>query len=259
MDKISTILVPFNFSRTSKKALDYAVDFVGTNKNMKIVLAFISEDQPTDKLAEDFEELLEKYKIKERMQWVSASGKVNDTLIDIQKKENADLIIMGTFGTLSDEDTSMTNTSKMVLQADCPLLVVPYGMEKFKVKNIALVLGKEEIDDHKSLGVLLDVARKFNALVHVVTIENTPESYGYSNIDVKNESTLAYYLENFYADHTFIENPDVVEGILSYVSKKNIDLITILPRNHAKKSTPSKGKLTQLLTLHSNVPILAID
>ena len=147
----------------------------------------------------------------------------------------------------------------MVLNSDYPVLVIPYDLEEFRLKNSALVLGKEEIENKESLAVQLDVARKFNALVHVVTIENAPESYGYSNIDAANENELAYYLENFYSEHTFIQNPDVVEGILSYVSNKNIDLITILPRNLAKKSAPSKGKLTQLLTIHSKFPILAID
>jgi hypothetical protein len=51
----------------------------------------------------------------------------------------------------------------------------------------------------------------------------------------------------------------VVEGIFSYVSKKDIDMITILPRNHAKKSEPSEGQLTQVLTQRSQVPVLAID
>lgn len=259
MNKISTILVPYNFSRTAKKALDYAVDFVGNNKQMKILLAYVSEDENTDKLKEAFEKTVKPYKLKDRIKWVSASGNLTEALVKVQKTEEVDIIMRGTLGILGDEDTSLTNTSKMVLKSDCPALVIPYGLGKFRLKNIALVLGKEEIENKESLAVLLDVARKFNALVHVVTIENTSESYGYSNIDVANDNKLAYYLEDFYSDHTFIQNPDVVEGVLSYVSDKKIDLIAILPRNHAKKSTPSKGKLTQLLTLYSKVPILAID
>lgn len=259
MNKISTILVPYNFSRTAKKALDYAVDFVGNKKQMKILLAYISEDDNTDKLNETFEKIVKPYKLKDSIKWISAPGNLTQALINIQKTEQVDIIMMGTQGTMGDEDTSLTNTSKMVLTSDCPVLVIPYGLEKFRLKNIALVLGKEEIENKESLAVLLDVARKFNALVHVVTIENTSESYGYSKIDAENDNKLAYYLEDFYSDHTFIQNPDVVAGLLSYVADKKIDLITILPRNHAKKSAPSKGKLTQMLTLHSKVPILAID
>lgn len=259
MDKILTILVPFNFSRTSKKALDYAVDFVGQNKKMKIILGYITEDHNMDMLQEAFNTTVDKYKIKENMEWMVTPGPLTESLVKIRKEENIDLIIMGTFGTIIEGQAAVSNTSKLVLDVDCPVIVIPYSTEKFKIKNIALVLGKEEIEDHHVLGTLLNVTSKFNAKVHVVTIENRPESYGYSNIDVKNENTLAYYLEDFYSDHTFVENPDVLEGILNYASKKAIDMIAILPRNHSKKSEPSDGHLTELLTLHSKVPVLAIN
>lgn len=259
MDKISTILVPFNFSRTSKKALDYAVNFIGQKKNMKIVLCHISEEHTADTLQEKFNTTVEKYKMKNDIEWLVTSGPLTASLAAIQKEKNIDLIIMGTFGMITDDEVAMTNTTKVVLEVDCPVLAVPYTTDDFKIKNIALVLGKEEIDDREDLGTLLDISRKFDAKVHVITIQNRPESYGYSKVDKKNESTLAYYLEDFYSDHTFIENPDVLEGILSYASEKAIDMIAILPRNHSQKSEPSDGQLTQLLTLYSRVPVLAID
>lgn len=259
MKKISTILVPFDFSRTSKKALDYAVSFVGQNKKMKIILGYISNGQNQDKLEKSFIDTLDKYKIKNQIEWSVTSGFLTDSLMKIQGEKNIDLIIMGTLGIDTGGEVQITNTSDLVLNIDCPVLVVPYSVEEFKIKNIALVLGKEEIEDHKILGVLLDVASKFNAKVHVITIKNRPETYGYSNADMTNENTLAYYLENFYSDHTFIENPDVVEGILSYASEKAIDMLAILPRNHSKESEPSEGHLTRLLTLHSKIPVLAID
>jgi nucleotide-binding universal stress UspA family protein len=177
----------------------------------------------------------------------------------MQKKQKVDMVIMGTSGVSEESILSKTNTSELVLEADFPVLVIPKNAKSFRIKHIALVLGKEKIEDTEALQTLLDLARKFNAKVHVLTIENKPGSYGYSNIDVENESTLGYYLENFYVDHTFIRNPDLVEGIFSYVSKKDIDVITILPRNHIKEGEASEGQLTQMLTLHSKVPILAID
>lgn len=43
MDKTTAILVPFNFSRTSKKALHYAVQFIRRNKRMKLILGNITD------------------------------------------------------------------------------------------------------------------------------------------------------------------------------------------------------------------------
>lgn len=258
MPKISTILIPFDFSTTSKRALEYAVNYVGDDDKLKIVLAHVSDGQNSDEHNAAFQKIEEKYQklLKNKIGWVSVNGNLTEEIIQIQKTADIDLIIMGTSG---GSDFKTTNTSNLVLEADCPVLVIPSGLGEFRLKNIALVLGKEEIDDTEVLSTLLEVSQRFNAKVHVVTIENRPEMFGYSEIDEKNENAIQYYLENFYSEHMFIENPDVVEGILEYAAKLEIDVITILPRNHSKKSNPSDGQLTELLTLHSPIPILAID
>ena len=68
-----------------------------------------------------------------------------------------------------------------------------------------------------------------------------------------------YYLENFYAEHTFTENEDIVEGIFHYAETHNIDMVAILPRHHAKHGVPSEGRLTKELVLQSKIPVLTIE
>ncbi len=260
MNKISTILVPFDFSNTSKTALQYAVEFVGNDENWEILLAYITDDVNMNMLKEAFGVEQEKYqkKLKNPLKWVTAWGSLTDSLLKIQESRKIDMVIMGTSGAFDKNDPTLSNTSKLVLKTDCPVLVVPQEFKEFQVKNIALVLGKEEIDERQVLETLLKVSRKFNAKVHVLTIENTSEMYGYSAIDEKNENLLAYYLENFYSEHTFLENPDLVKGILTHATEKEMDMIAILPRNHARRDNPSEGRLTEMLTLKSKIPILAV-
>ncbi len=261
MDKISTILVPFDFSDSAKKALEYAVAFVGRDDDIQIVLAHISGHGNFKLMPENFIKLEEKYRsvLRNKLEWTTQGGTLTQALLDIQKTKEVDLIIMGTLGTDNEVNAAQTNTSKLVLEADCPVLVVPRDPKDFQLKRIALVLGKEEIDDTKALGTLLEFARRFNAKVHVLTIENRPGNYGYSKEEEKNQNAIEYYLENFYLERVFIKNEDVVDGILTYASKRDLDLIAILTRNHTKHSEPSEGHLTELLTLHSKVPVLAID
>ncbi len=260
MGTISTLLVPFDFSKAAKNALEYTVAFTGRNDDIQIVLAHISGHGNFKLHRENFTKLEEKYSrvLKNKLQWTTQGGTVAQALLEIQKTKAIDLVIMGTFGTNKQSNEEQTNTSKLVLEANCPVLVVPWGYQDFKLKRIALVLGKEEIDDPEDLGLLLQFARRFNAKVHVITIKNQSGSYGYSEKEEKNEKAIEYYLEHFYTERVFIKNEDVVDGILTYASNCDIDLITILPRNHTKHSEPSKGQLTQLLTLHSKVPVLAI-
>lgn len=261
MDKFSTILVPFDFSNASRNALAYTVDFVGRESDIKIVLAFSSGHLNFNLDPNNFKKIEKKCNssLKTPLDWCIKDGSLTEVLLEVLKTRNIDLIVMGTEGAKEEGDAQPTNTSQLVLAADGPVLVVPKGYREFRLKRIALVLGQEEIDDSKALGTLRLIARRSNAKVHVVTIANQNGTFGYSEEEEKNGKTVEFYLENFYEERVFIRNKDVVEGILTYATKKDLDLIAILPGNHNKRNAPSEGKLTLALTLQSKVPVLAID
>ncbi|MBU2945320.1 universal stress protein [Zobellia uliginosa] len=260
MGKISTILIPFDFTKASKKALEYAVGFVGRLDDIKIVLAYVSGNCNLELLPENFERLEKEYAgvLKNKLEWEIQDGKLNNTLEEIAKKDKIDLVIMGTSGECK-QNNKQTNTANFVLMGKFPVLVVPQNCQDFRLKSIALVIGREEIDDTRKLETLLKIARKCNAQVHVLTVENQPILYGYSEEEEKNESAIEYYLETFYKERVFIKNDDVVDGINTYAIKNDIDVVAILPRIHNKNSNPSEGELTQMLILDSKVPTLVLE
>ena len=260
MKKIINILVPYDFSDAARCALDYAVNYVGTSSDMHITLLYASMMKDTGHLENAFKSLRKEYgkALRSPLTWMVARDSLNNAIRKACEAVKADLIIMGTTGS-SETTTSPTHTSKFILQAECPVLVIPQAEREFHLENIALVLGRDAIEERAVLETLLDVVRRFNAKVHVLTIENEPGDYGYSETEEKNENLLEYYLEDFYADHMFIENPDVVQGICTYAEEKEIDMIAILPRNHARRSSPSEGRLTRILTQRAKTPVLAID
>ncbi len=263
MKDITKIIVPFDLSTTTESALQYAINFADNDKSIEILLIHVSEKSEEDSYEKKIEHKVEKIKdeypkYKGAINWVLKSGDLTKNILRTQKELKADIIIMGTKGS-QEEEMAVTNTSKLVLEADCPVIVIPESTKEFGIKKIALVLGKNEIDDASVLETLLDIARRFHSEVHVLTICNEEGTYGYSEVDEKNENILEYYLENFYSHHTFQENTDIEKGIFDYINDKEIDLLTILPRNHAKNNKPSQGRLTKLLTLHTEVPLLTID
>src|SRR5690606_25601238 len=145
MDKISTILIPFDFSVASKNALEYTVAFVGDDRDMKIVLAYFSGHCNFILDPINFERIEKKYSsvIKSSLEWtMQGNGSLTKVLLDIQKTRDVDLIVMGTMGAKKAGDVEPTNTSQLVLAADCPVLVVPHGHREFRLNSIALVLGQ---------------------------------------------------------------------------------------------------------------------
>ncbi|MHA7056283.1 universal stress protein [Aquimarina sp. M1] len=262
MKDITKIIVPFDTSTTTERALDYAISFAGDDKSIEILLTHISDMSEGISIHNVLDERIAQIKkdnpsFRGTLNSVIKSGELVENILETQKEFKADLVIMGTKG--AEDESATTNTSRLTLEADFPVIAIPETIKEFGVKKIALILGQKEIEDATVLGTLLDVARRFHAQVHVLTICNEDGCYGYTPADERNENAIEYYLENFYSHHTFQENTDIEKGIFEYIKDKEIDLLAILPRNHAKKNGPSEGRLTKLLTLHTDIPLLTID
>jgi len=258
MNIVKKILIPFDFSEASLNALNYAVNFSNKEEEMELELLHIisSDIEVINNIDSDLKRIASKYTndLKKPIKWSIHTTTLSDTVLKYQQQQKFDLIIMGTKGTHEDENTT---TAKLIHKIDCSILVVPEKYKKFALKKIALTIDKNKINDTDILKILLDTTRRFDASVEVITILNNESAY--SNADDHNENLLQYYLENFYSDHSFIRSSDIEKGIFDFVKDHNIDMLTILPRNHAKKMTPSKGKLVNLIAKHSKIPVLALD
>lgn len=263
MSSIKKILVPFDFTEPAIAALDYTLSFVGWQNPIQVVALYVSGTDVSETERQEAKENFAKIanSLNKRTHFhpelMISEGDLTGNILNASKTLGANLVIMGTLGDSSVEE-HVTNTSELVLQADSAIITVPFGTEIKTPKDIALVLGKEEIEQPRVLGLLLDIARSFNSKVHVLTIYKE-SIYGEKVLVETNEETLEYYLEHFYAEHNFEKNQDIEKGILDYIEEKSIDLLAILPRNHAQKTKPSEGRLTKLLTLHSSIPVLTLD
>ncbi|MDR9455795.1 MAG: universal stress protein [Salegentibacter sp.] len=262
---MKNLLIPFDFSDVSMNALEYAMRFAARCEKATLNLLYISdskmEKDKEKELKSNFEELLRKYQGagEPPISYHFRTGNFTDAIIDIHKSLDIDLVIMGTSGAEEGVESPVTRTSRFVLEADLPVLVVPVSNKYFKLDKILLALGEDVMHDTSTLNLLLDVSSRSKAEVDVLTVSRNPESAGYSEADEKNENTLQYYLEMFYSHHSFAENEDILEGIDDYIKKHDVDLLAIMPKTHATTGSPSKGKLTREVTLKSEIPVLVLD
>jgi len=259
MNNIKKILVPIDFSETAHNALQYVAGLIRSSQEIEVTLLHISSSDLSQESKEAIEsqlaDLINQYSelipnCKPRVE----SGSLVETIISVHSDQDSELIIMGTQG--SQDENRETNTSKLVLEADCPVLVIPDNQKGFSIKNIALALGSSTIDNSEGLQALHDIARTFDATVHVLTINRNGEGL---TVKEENQEVLEYYLESLLYFYAFPQNSDIELGISDYVEEHNIDMLAILPRNHTRTTKPSEGRLTKLLTMHTKVPLLTID
>ena len=263
MNRIRKILIPTDFSPCAQNALQYVMKMASQDDTLSLVILHVSKQEPdtaqdeaiTQQLGRIREQL--SFGLKPRTEFIREVGPLVETILNEQQTRQVDMIVMGTLGREEGQKEPESQTSRLVLEADCPVLVVPDEAVTFQIKHIALALDQNEIDDLKTLGVLHDIARWFGAQVHVLTINTQKEEIMIGAH--KNRSNLEYYLETLDYHYAFPESSDIEQGITQYLEEHNIDMLAILPNTHAQKAQPSEGRLTKLLTLHTKVPLLAID
>lgn len=254
MSEIRKIIVPTDFSEAADAALLYAANLTKGYPEKEVIFMHVSPC---------YSELAEQQlaAVKEKFSTLSdaschatqGQGSLTEAVLQYQKQYQYDLIVMGTEG--GEDSNALSNGSEMVMVSDCPVLLIPNTVVPDSVKNIALAIDKASIDDSASLGVLHGLAREKDAKIHVLTVDN-----GRGGLNENpNEAVLDYYLETLDYRYVFPNNTDIELGINEYIAKNDIDLLVILPRNHAEKSIPSEGQLTKVLTQHARIPILAID
>ena len=146
MNTIKTILVPYDFSPISKRALDYAIDFIGMDTDIKILLAHIAEEEDTEPIEVTFTEVkASKANFRGSMEWIIRKGSLTEALIAIQKNQTVDLVIMGTSGEDGKYMLKVNNTSKLAIEIDdCSVIAIPDQEVEFSISKIALVRGKDK-------------------------------------------------------------------------------------------------------------------
>ena len=263
MNRIHHVLIPTDFSPCALAAFRYAQHLAIDDDAFTLTVLHVPHRTPDDADREAIQQRFNQMKesLPPRLQATSRfliqEGELVTTMLSAQTAHKADLIVMGTDGSEEEEAQADSRTARLVPEADCPVLVVPDEAQDFRMKQIAVALDQHDIDDESSLGVVHDVARWFGAKIHLLTIRSKTSATPAQ--DEEAERLLEYYLETLDYRHAFPQNTDIERGITDYIQKHDIDLLAILPRNHAQKTQPSEGRLTKLLTLHTKIPLLAID
>lgn len=271
------ILVPYDFSKVSEHALDFACQIAG-KANSDIILLNVIE-HPT---ADSFKTLgmqnvdpMEQLYIKKMYETVQA--KLNDvavaanisndhiytkiqlgnpfnTIIDQITEEKVSLLVVGTEGAEGlNEYFAGSNAEKIVRKATCPVITVQNKCEIEPIEKIVFASDFQNTDDY-FVGQLLDIQRKFDAQLNIVKI-NTPASFTSTRHDTKQMKDFVkkYKIENYTIDIYNYKNEE--DGIILYAEDIKADMIAL--GTHQRKGVGHflAGSIAEDVVNHSQFPV----
>jgi nucleotide-binding universal stress UspA family protein len=270
---MNKILVPTDFSEQADNALRVAAQ-LAKKYNAEIYLLHLLElplnqvdalnshsDLPEAvffmKLANKrFKEVLEKDYLEEvTVHETIEFHQAFDGIMETCKKNNIDLIVMGSHGVSGLKEMFIgSNTEKVVRASDVPVLVIKNRHNDFDVNDFVFASNFKE-NNKKTFLQAVKLAEAFDAILHLVLV-NTANNFISTE---KANARIAEFVKDSKHQNfkTIIYNDESIErGILNYSQGINADLIGIGTHGRQGIAHFFNGSISEDLVNHARRPVV---
>ena len=268
------ILVPVDFSETSRNAVRYAVE-VAKHKNAKIVLmhAYMSgqnfldmsgqllaqnvletkEQAETglDKMAEEFvgNKLLFKK--------ICKFGTLQDAIKEFTSQYRTWMIIMGTdsSGKLN-ELLGSSSTAEIAGKLNVPLLAIPFNYKYKGIRQIAFATDYHD-SDLGSLKFIARLAELFSAHINVIHIADGDFTMGFEKEQMNNfKKDAAEKIEYKKISYQVILGNHVLHRLEKFLDAENPDMLAMATKHYSFIEKLLHKSITRKMIYHTHVPLM---
>ncbi len=178
-----------------------------------------------------------------------------DEVLHLTENGSHDAIVMGSSGENSGAAKVFgTNVNTLLANAACPLFIIPPSASFKAFERIAFTSRFDDIHE-KELRFVVELARRFQALVYVLDIE--AEDLPQSQLDALGEELRAKYEYEHIEPKLYVDK-DVMHGIEASVQVDGIDLLTLVMRERSFLKRIVSPSLSQKAVHKPTVPLLGI-
>lgn len=273
------ILVPVDFSETSKHAATYAVA-LAAHLNAESIILYNAYQQPipadttlTDPTLNvmnvyDINELgdisrdhLNKFK-EDIILGAPASlqveiiGEFNNIIEGIHEvciARQIDLVVTGiTVGDKLTETFVGSHSLDIAREITTPVLIVPHEAVFQPLQNILLADDYKQVAATTPVTSLQSFVHETGAQLHVLHISESEKE-----TDLSQEiNTLKSLLQDLSPQYHTVQNPDFAAAINTFIAQNGIDLLVAIPKKHGFFEGLFRKSHIKTLAFHIHVPIL---
>ncbi|MFM9006335.1 MAG: universal stress protein [Flavobacteriales bacterium] len=226
---MSKIIVPTDFTPVSEIALRYASQLAGYIKSEVHLLHIVENEEERAEAESKMKDMLTRMNVS-NVGTLTDVGNIFDDIPDMAEREKAELVVMGTHGLRGMQFIVGSNALRVVSEGNVPFIIVQE--ETKRSANIQKILAPLDLhqETKQKLKIVVDVAQKFGAEVHLVSPKETDE-YLHNKL-ARNVAYAEGYLEErnvkYKTSVTEASSGGFVKDVLKYANYAEIDLICIL-------------------------------
>lgn len=272
---ISHILIPTDFSPVATNALNFAIDLAKKTgaglhvlhvKHIPVMDAsFPAEtyqlyiDEIEKAAMQGMDELentvLKPAGIKYNMHTVM--GFVNDEVQQFVKKNNIDLIVMGTTGATGLQEILIgSNAASVVAKSEVPVFIIPPSAKHADFKHILYSSDYNE-PEFPAVSRLIYFADLYHSKITVLHVKTEYDFYmnAERNFFKRNKENISHH------DITVVnmEKIDTTEAIDKLIDEKQVDMLVLAKHNRSWFDRLFHRSFSKRMTFHTRVPLLVLN
>ncbi|MDR3681389.1 MAG: universal stress protein [Flavipsychrobacter sp.] len=275
---MKTILVPTDFSKSAKNALNYAIGIAQkTNAEILLVHAFQIHyaynigPYPTQFIENEIrhveglanahlrsiaKEIYELQSVK--CEYVSLFGEATDVILETIKQKKPYLVIMGTKGATGLKGFMIGSTAARIISgATQPVMAIPQVAKYHEIRKIVFATDYHK-NDLACFKILLELAELYMAHIDVVHIYNGDNMETEKNdlLKFKEKIDKKYaYRDITYSLHLVMQTEDKLKDVAS--SKSN-DLFVMSTHHRFFMESIWNRSITKTIANQIRIPLLAL-
>jgi len=279
---MKTYLIPVDFSTASANAAEYAAALSHLTLVDRIVLlnAFyvsiyettlpspdmimLSEDDIEQDAADRIKKLkLLKHKLSEKVRpGVEITIHLNRShllraVVENVASQQADLVILGSRGNTSDEDTQIgSHVIKIAKACPVPIIVVPPNYSFKQIHKVAVAVDFSKVKETAPIEALHRLLTHKKAELMVINTDT--RNKGIDPQKAAEETAIYSTLQQYKPQYFNLQERDVITGILKFAIDNDAQLVISLPNKYSFFQSIVYTSISYQLAESSAVPVLLL-
>lgn len=278
---MKTILMLTDFSETANHVVSYLSSIAGQLRIERIILYHSTHighpdmimvtdvlvPMPSGRYEIYKEALTELDQLKTKMELAVEEGVSIEIITDdrpvlnaveeIVSQMNVDLVVLGISGTHDKDKNSVGRIpASLMTRHEFPLLIVPSSVPLVKISKVMLACELKDIVERLPDVQLKAIVKAFGASLHIVNVDRE-EVMGAADF-IKQETALHQLLDELKPEFHYIENQDIVTGLLEFSDQHQIDLIIAVPKQRGFLERLFHESATKKLAVKATKPLLLL-
>ena len=186
-------------------------------------------------------------------------GRTVETILGIAKKEDYDMIVMGTTGARGLKEIFIGSVAGEILEnAHCPVLAIPEEAAfDGEIDNIAFTVSFQD-EEVKGYQKLLEIIAPFKANIHCLNVNLVRTEDMTHRMEQFKAKLSAYNSGNTKAIFEILDGTDVREALTDYMDMHNVDVLTMVTHKRNFFEELFRYSRAKEMSYHSDMPVLSI-